>query len=55
MQVNGTSSNSPLSAYTATQQTTKSDTSSVDSSQFMKILLTQLTHQNPLESGYRIS
>jgi len=48
MQVNSTSSTSPLAAY-ATTQTAKAASSEVDGAQFMKIMLSQLTHQNPLE------
>jgi flagellar basal-body rod modification protein FlgD len=48
MEVNGASGTTPLAAYSATQ-TKKAATSEVDGSQFMQILLTQLTHQNPLE------
>jgi len=48
MQVTDTTSATKIAAYTAS--TTASTTSSqVDSSQFMTILLAQLTHQNPLE------
>ena len=46
MQVNGTSS---TTTTTSTSQTTKANAGNVDSSQFMTLLLAQLTHQNPLE------
>lgn len=48
MQVNSASSTNPLAAY-STPQSAKAANSGVDASQFMQLLLTQLTHQNPLE------
>lgn len=48
MQVNGISSTNPISANGSSNQiATKSN--ALDSSQFMEILMAQLTHQNPLE------
>jgi len=48
MQVNGISSTNPIASNgTANQAAAKSNT--LDSSQFMEILMAQLTHQNPLE------
>lgn len=47
MQVTGTTSTS--SNYAAASSNATTGIGNVDSSQFMKILLAELTHQNPLE------
>jgi flagellar basal-body rod modification protein FlgD len=47
MQVNGISNTSQLSANNSAK--TSSTGTSLDSNQFMQILMAQLTHQNPLE------
>ena len=50
MQVNGVSSVNPLSAYSTTQASTASTGGkALDASQFMQLLMAQLTHQDPLE------
>ena len=49
MAVNNVSNTSQTSTYTPPPATTKTGTGAVDSSQFMQLLLAQLTHQNPLE------
>jgi flagellar basal-body rod modification protein FlgD len=49
MAVNNVSNTSQTSTYTAPPATTKTTSGAVDSSQFMQLLLAQLTHQNPLE------
>jgi flagellar basal-body rod modification protein FlgD len=49
MAVNNVSNTSQTSTYTPPPATTKTTTGAVDSSQFMQLLLAQLTHQNPLE------
>lgn len=48
MQVNGVSSTNPVSTNSVTNQA-RTSSNALDSSQFMEILMAQLTHQNPLE------
>ena len=48
MQVNGISSTNPISAN-STPNVSRTSSNALDSSQFMEILMAQLTHQNPLE------
>ena len=48
MQVNGVSSTNPVSANSTTNAS-RTSSNTLDSSQFMEILMAQLTHQNPLE------
>ena len=48
MQVNGISSTNPISANN-TPNVSRTSSNALDSSQFMEILMAELTHQNPLE------
>lgn len=48
MQVNGISSTNQISTNSATN-VARTSSNALDSSQFMEILMAQLTHQNPLE------
>lgn len=48
MQVNGVSSTNPIAAN-GTSHPVATKSNALDSSQFMEILMAQLTHQNPLE------
>ena len=49
MQVNGISSTNPITANSTINQSRATSANALDSSQFMEILMAQLTHQNPLE------
>jgi flagellar basal-body rod modification protein FlgD len=49
MQVNGISSTSQITANSTANQARATGSNALDSSQFMEILMAQLTHQNPLE------
>ena len=49
MQVNGISSTNQIAANSTTNQSRAASNNALDSSQFMEILMAQLTHQNPLE------
>ena len=49
MQVNGISSTNQIAANSTTNPSRAASSNALDSSQFMEILMAQLTHQNPLE------